>query len=205
MSAGNGGGALVIHVVIDAIVALAALVAILDYFGVKPKEPLGGIAMPLSRKWKLAIMLGLTAAALGMSGYGFYRALKPKIEKVTEIVKVPVTPDYRKWASESHETISHRAYLNETVEVDGKTFDHCTFENVTFLYHGLAWVYFVKPGFKGIIGIETDNMAAIGIAKLSYYLRSQPGNQSLGVFAKDAQTGEMTPLYGPETPLKKSQ
>lgn len=74
--------------VIDAIVALAALVSILDYFGLKPKQPLWGLAMPLSRNWKLGIMLGLVAASFGLSGYGFYRSLRPRI--VERIVEKPV-------------------------------------------------------------------------------------------------------------------
>jgi len=82
------GGVSVIHAVIDAIVALAALVAILDYFGLKPKHPLWGLAMPLNRNWKLGIMLGLVAASLGLSGYGFYRSLRPRI--VERIVEKPV-------------------------------------------------------------------------------------------------------------------
>lgn len=71
--------------IVDCIVTLAALVAILDYFGVKPKRPLCGLAMPLSRNWKLGVMLTLVAASLGMTGYGFYRSIRPKvIEKVVE-------------------------------------------------------------------------------------------------------------------------
>jgi len=81
-----------IHAMIDGVIAVAALVAMLDYFGLKPKQPLWGLAKPLNRNWKLAMMLGLVAAALGMSGYGFYRSLHPKIvEKLTEkIIEKPV-------------------------------------------------------------------------------------------------------------------
>lgn len=73
------------HAVIDVIVGLGSLVVILDYFGIKPKQPLWGLAVPLSRNWKLGIMLCLVATSLGMSGYAFYRSLRPKIvERIVE-------------------------------------------------------------------------------------------------------------------------
>ena len=72
----------------DCIVALAALVGVLDYFGIKPKRPVWGILMPLTKNWKLGIMLTLVIASLGMSGYGFFRSLHPKI--VEKIVEKPV-------------------------------------------------------------------------------------------------------------------
>jgi hypothetical protein len=74
--------------IVDCIVTLAAVVAILDYFGVKPKRPSWGLVMPLGRNWKLGIMLILVAASLGMSGYGFYRSLHPKIVEKTVTVTV---------------------------------------------------------------------------------------------------------------------
>jgi hypothetical protein len=74
--------------VLDVVVFAAAIVAILDYFGIKPKAGIGGIAMPLSRRWKLAMMLGLMAVSLGLSGYGFYRSLHPQI--IEKIVEKPI-------------------------------------------------------------------------------------------------------------------
>lgn len=52
--------------VLNGLFAVAALVAVLDYFGIKPKEPVWGVAMPLNKNWKLGIMLGLVAMSLGM-------------------------------------------------------------------------------------------------------------------------------------------
>jgi hypothetical protein len=56
----------VIGHVVDCIVGLAALVAILDYFGIKPKRSLWGVLVPLTKNWKLGIMLTLVLASLGM-------------------------------------------------------------------------------------------------------------------------------------------
>lgn len=76
------------HRVLDVVVAIAALVSILDFFGLRPGESSSWNVMPLNRKWKLALMLGLVAAALAMSGYSFYRATYPKI--VEKVVEKPV-------------------------------------------------------------------------------------------------------------------
>jgi hypothetical protein len=46
---------------VDVLVALGAAVAILQYFGVTPTALHLGIVMPVSRKWKLALMLVLMA------------------------------------------------------------------------------------------------------------------------------------------------
>lgn len=74
---------------IDVVVALAAIAAILQFFGITPASLRGGIVMPISRRWKLGLMLATVALSLGLSGYGFYRSLRPKIvektvEKITE-------------------------------------------------------------------------------------------------------------------------
>ena len=73
-----------VQTIFNILFALAALVAILDYFGIKPTKQ-AGRRMPLSRRWKLLVMLALTATSLVLSGYSFYRSLHPKIvEKVIE-------------------------------------------------------------------------------------------------------------------------
>jgi hypothetical protein len=76
----------------DVIGAVASIVVILDYFGIKPTAGAWGSIMALNQKWKLAIMLGLVGLMLFSSGYGFYRSLRPKIiEKiVTVTVEKPV-------------------------------------------------------------------------------------------------------------------
>lgn len=77
-----------LQVLLTFLFALAALVAILDWFGIKPNAQFWGNIIPLRKSWKLILMLGLVAASLGMSGYTFYRALHPKV--VEKIVEKPV-------------------------------------------------------------------------------------------------------------------
>ncbi|MGO9087024.1 MAG: hypothetical protein ACLP6G_23570 [Terriglobales bacterium] len=72
----------------DGIATLAAVLAILAFFGIKPQAADGGVAMPLSRRWKLAIMLILVAASWGLSIHSFYRSRHPRI--VEKTVEKPV-------------------------------------------------------------------------------------------------------------------
>jgi len=74
-----------VNYVVDTLVGLASFVAVLDYFGIKPKKFSEWRFMPLDRRWKLGMMLTLVAAALGMSGYNLYRSFQPKIvERIVE-------------------------------------------------------------------------------------------------------------------------
>jgi hypothetical protein len=68
--------------------AVASVVVILDYFGIKPTAVAWGSIMALNQKWKLIIMLGLVGLTLWFAGYGFYRSLRPKI--IERIVEKPV-------------------------------------------------------------------------------------------------------------------
>ncbi|HEX4487064.1 MAG TPA: hypothetical protein VH088_12400 [Terriglobales bacterium] len=84
---------------LNVLFGLAALVAVLDYFGIKPRRKVDGPKMSLNRAWKLAIMLFLVALSLGLSGYSLYRSRHPKVvEKIIEkpvdrIVEKIVKPD----------------------------------------------------------------------------------------------------------------
>jgi len=67
---------------------ISGLVVILDWLGIRPSEPVWGLLMPLSRNWKLGIMIGLMMVSFGFSARGYYRSLHPKI--VEKIVEKPV-------------------------------------------------------------------------------------------------------------------
>ncbi len=78
--------------VVDIIVIAGSLVAVLDYFGIKPKPAAGDASMP-NRSWKLAIMLALVALSLGLTGYAFYRSLRPRVvEKPVEKIVEKLVP-----------------------------------------------------------------------------------------------------------------
>jgi len=78
----------VLALFIGLLTALASTVAILDWCGIKPRDIRTGLTMSLSTRWKLVLMIGLVALSLGLSGFGFYRSLRPRI--VERIVDRPV-------------------------------------------------------------------------------------------------------------------
>jgi hypothetical protein len=115
----------VFNLIVGVVTTLAALFYILDYFGVKPKQPLWGLPVPLSRNWKLGIMLFLVAVSLGMSAYGFYRSLRPKIvEKVVEkTVEKPVAtpcPELPKATKKSSPTLPSDARKTATSGINAR-------------------------------------------------------------------------------------
>jgi formylglycine-generating enzyme required for sulfatase activity len=80
---------------LDVLVGIAALVAILDYFGIKPKHPLWGFLMPLSRNWKLWLMLGLLATSLILSGFRLYFVAHHDITQRTSERAEPIAGEIR--------------------------------------------------------------------------------------------------------------
>lgn len=60
----------------------------------------------------------LAAIGITLTSWGLYRSY---------------TAGFKDWADEDH-PIADRTFRNEAVEIDGKVFRHCTFENVSFVY-----------------------------------------------------------------------
>ncbi len=133
-------------------------------------------AMPRIR-W-LAVALVLFALNLGMSSLGLYRSF---------------AKDCRQWQSTKQDVVYGINFRNERVELDGKLFDHCTFENVTFVYDGLA-----PSGLKastilpGKLGFLVRNRPAQALQTL---LEAMPAG--LPMYIQDDH-GNLTPLvpYG---------
>ena len=55
---------------------------------------------------------------------------------VVSIYNFAKTPDVEHFYSSKLETVYGRSFVNETVVMDNRAFDHCTFENVKLIYHG---------------------------------------------------------------------
>jgi hypothetical protein len=117
---------------------------------------IGNMPMPSAISIALLCILGTIAAAWWVKG---------------SFIDTPF--DYHNWQFNKNETINRRSYFSEMVEVDGKTFDHCEFTNVKFLYHGIANITFLDPIFTGNIYLQTDNQAAKGFVILESYFRTQ--------------------------------
>lgn len=87
-------------------------------------------------------------------------------------------------------TISDRAYTNETVEVDGRTFNRCVFNNVTLLHHGTGGWTFIEARFVGNIMLKTDDPATKSFMELGALLRSMPQVARSQMALQDAATGQ---------------
>ena len=121
------------------------VLAVAAFFGVDWKFVRGKLAKPTKPNRKREVLLlSAVIGSLIMSGFGWYRSTHPDVDS---------------WHSPGVETIYAKSFANETVEVDGKAFDHCHFENVKLLYHGLGPVSFNGSDFKGQVWAGSDNIA----------------------------------------------
>ena len=57
------------------------------------------------------------------------------------------------------ETVNHKAFLNETVELDGKRFYRCTFTNARLSFRGNAPCELLECELATSVVLETDNDA----------------------------------------------
>lgn len=89
--------------------------------------------------------------------------------------------DLRKaWRNPRLELVSGQTYINKTIEVDGKSFRDCIFENVTFMFHGTAPVDFVDTNrITGGFSIDTDHPVAMLYSKLQRFARAIPGARTV--------------------------
>ena len=92
-----------------------------------------------------------------------------------------VNNDWREiWSKPRLELISGQNYVNKTIDVDGKSFRDCIFENVTFMFHGTAPADFVGTNrIMGGFSIDTDHPVAMLYSKLQRFARSIPGARTI--------------------------
>ncbi len=135
----------------NAILGVAALVAILDYFGIRPGKPVWGIRMPLSSRWKIWIMLCLVITNLGISAHEIY-------------AKYSQRKNYGEWLNSAKylEQVNQQNFNNESVAVDGKNFQSCVFTNVTLVYKGEKGFTVGNSKFVGQTVVEVPNGPSSG-------------------------------------------
>src|SRR5579883_332373 len=139
-------------------------------------SPVNGIGLLGWRAIGILLVVGFLLAA-----FSLYASWTPK--------SYPI-----KWTMtrENEQVIYGRIYRNETVEIDGKKFDHCQFENATLLYHAVAPVDFLNDQFRGTVLLKTDNDAAKGFLKLATDIQTIPGIAKVMVGEVD-KNGNITP------------
>jgi hypothetical protein len=91
------------------------------------------------------------------------------------------------------EIIAQRQFLNEQIVLDGKRFERCRFQNVSFLFHGSAATEFIECAIEGGTVLKSDDQAIIGFGNLQALFQSHPGTMSFQLGMVDAQ-GRLTPI-----------
>lgn len=88
--------------------------------------------------------------------------------------------------SHIQETIDQRTYTNESVEIDGRLFNKCRFNNATLIYRGIGQVTIIESRFSGTTFVRSNDPAIIVFDKLKEGLRAHPD-------ATEFRIGEMDP------------
>ena len=161
--------------VFSALSGLGGLAAFLGWLGIKPSQLGLGTksvaaakgAMHVSsirgRRLKLVTGIILFFLSMGFSIFGLYRCRQSRLSVSEYPVQTPL------------EVIVGKKYINESLEVDGKRFEHCDFTNVTFMYHGLAEYSIVEDSFHGSLQLITDNISIEAFETLQQNLQKSPG------------------------------
>jgi hypothetical protein len=119
---------------------------------------------------------------------------------VTIFKEVGVPPESKIWLALPKERIYRQTFTNTTVEVDGKAFDYCNFENVTLLYRGLAPFSLTESTFSGSkVRLATSNKAVQNFAKAQDLLRAYAGAHGLQFgYGEEDEKGQFY-LFGVES------
>lgn len=87
------------------------------------------------------------------------------------------TPDWH----EPLVPIVNQTYRNETVQLDGKAFHDCRFENVTFLYNGTKPTSLIGCTLSGAreFTFQTDNPSVMTTHEITNWLRTNAGQRGI--------------------------
>ncbi len=102
------------------------------------------------------------------------------------------------WYSLPKERVERQTFSNTTVELDGKSFEHCQFSNVTLVYRGVAPVAFIESKFSGTIFLATTNPSVTNFAMLRDKLLTYPGVTKFFSGHQDDK-GNIHPFTPPQT------
>ena len=91
------------------------------------------------------------------------------------------------------EVISKKTFRNETVELDGKQFHWCIFENVNLKYEGRGPVLCNGCSFRGVVYLESKNLGITQYATIAEFLRKYPDSEISGFGTKD-ELGNLKPV-----------
>ncbi|MGA9508999.1 MAG: hypothetical protein WBV55_10295 [Candidatus Sulfotelmatobacter sp.] len=143
-----------------------------DEFWVKR---LPGILSFLQTGWGRLSVIVLAGVLVWLDHRGVLKRRKSS----TAGAKQKENQDWREPFRNPHwQIFSGHSFANETIEVDGKSFRDCKFENVTFMFRGKAPVDFSgNTQVSGGFSINTDDPAVMLYSKLQRFARKIPGGR----------------------------
>ena len=108
------------------------------------------------------LLIILALCGIGLTGLGLYRSYSAGWQ-----------PDL-----DTKHPIVGKTFRNQEVQVDGKIFNRCTFENVTFFYRAKQPFQMAGCTFLGTRLIRTDNAEVVGMVGLmkglGYLVKGMP-------------------------------
>jgi hypothetical protein len=163
----------VLNFICTPIMTLGAMLFILQSVGVEIPN-LRKAEAGMSNRLKLSIGIFILLVSWSMTGVAFYRSY---------------SPNYEVWQSPKQETVYAQTYLNQTVEVDGKVFDHCHFMNTKLLFHGRGPASFVQSDFSGVTYVGSDNIAIRNFEAMNTAIGKAPGTNRLNYWIEKDKNG----------------
>jgi len=158
----------------------------------------GGRKQALMSNWT-PIDSYIVAVALGtgvLIAYGWFLRLRGGGR--------PVVPPTTRDMAPAINRITDRQFSNDSVVVDGKSFERCRFLNVSLVYEGTGDWQFLDCRFDGTVKLTATDRAAISFAALSAYVQRQPGMGAIRMAEVDKATGQGRWIT-PEIPLPQAQ
>jgi hypothetical protein len=163
----------------NVLVALAALVAVFDYFGVKPKSFALGNIVPIGKRFKLGILLILIVANTAIAIRATLRvSTLQKQLAATDNRDKPYPFEFH--AAKDLERVENKTFINERVILDGKDFRHCKFQNVTFVYNGTGPFSFAYNELINVPQFYTDNLSVLTTLIFAKLMGCRIGELSIG-------------------------
>jgi archaellum component FlaF (FlaF/FlaG flagellin family) len=140
---------------------LGAYYARAAYYSSLPKKSAGQVGISTMTVRKPIIVIGVIGILLLISTWVvIYITIAPHNKSISEV-------QFTKWPDPYQPiTVVGKTFLNEKVPLDGYSYTHCTFNNVTFTYNGTTTIQVSDSTIKGFT-IKSDNPAVEGAILLT--------------------------------------
>ncbi|MGA3100284.1 MAG: hypothetical protein ABSD61_00345 [Terracidiphilus sp.] len=143
--------------------AASFVLALFAFFGLDWKVVSGEVKMPhLNIRNTVGVILILCGLAFSGLGWYQYRHSSTGFDANSQL-----------------EVITDKVFINQAVELDGKDFRNCEFQNVTLMFHGRSHFSLEYNKFAGVF-LTSDNPSVIGAWELTKGLGMLPGLPILG-------------------------